>query len=371
MRDVELRPFHALLLRTERDEHDRPLERNARGRKRLRRTQQHRYAGRVVVRTRHQHGVQPEVVEVRADDDRLLLEHRVSPLDEADNVRPDPFRVMLGDVFHRHHLARSERGRFERRSNLLQNVVALLARAGEHVVPHGAAGGRPAEALHEGAVRIDDEVVVDHAGGAVLRGVLHLVVVERIGPPLLEELGVAVGRDRHLRFHHHQLAFHVDAGVVVVAEFGRGGAIADVDDLGGNGAGVGGRTREVLLLEDVRALHDLAVRQLDVEAERTAREHERVGIRELLVERPLVAGRLDLPPSHEVGRPLRDRVELWRARQPALVFRRCHLFHVVEQRMARNTVHVRHQAVFAQRIGGRGLTRLLGDDQAGQEEDGE
>jgi len=210
------------------------------------------------------------------------------------------------------------------------------------------------ESLAVGVVGIADRaVVVDHAFGPVVEGVLELVLVEGIRPPFREGAGRVARTDRDLRIHQNDLPLDVQAGVIIVAQLRSGDSVSDEDDLGRHLARGRGSAGDELLLVRVGFL-DRPVLDRQMKDARSSGKDQRVGIRELLEVRAVVAARGDAPFLQERNHPIGAGVVLGRSGQAAAVFLRRQLLDVFGQGLAPDRVHRRQQLLLVgERRGGR------------------
>ena len=285
------------------------------------------------------------------------------PCDLADEVDADAVGMMLALVADGHRLARGEGLGLELLADPADDVVVALARAGEDIRDDGLADVVIDEPLDVGVVGVaDGPVVVDHPGRPVGRGVLELVLMEGIGAPLLEELErLFAGADRDLGLHEHDLALDVDALVVVVAELGRGDAVADIDDLGRDLAGARRAAGHELVLVLVGLLDDTVLAGRHIQLADAARENDGVRVREELPVGPVLAAGLDAPALEQGLDPLDAGLVLLGAGQTAAVLLGDHLLDVVVKRLALDEVHGFEDLGLVGRRG-RGLAGRLGGE---------
>ena len=249
--------------------------------------------------------------------------------------------MVLGRVADGHRLARGEGLGLELLADPADDILVASSGPGEDVGDDGRADVVIDEPFDVGVVGIaDGPVVVDHALGPVGGRVPELVLVEGVGPPFLEQLQGRLARaHRHFGLHEHDLALDVDALVVVVAELGRGDAVADIDDLGRDLARPRRPAGHELVLVRIGLLDDAALPRRDAHLADAAREDDGVGIREELPVGPVVAARLDAPALEQGLDPLDAGFVFLRAGQPAAVFLGDELLDVIGERLALDEMH--------------------------------
>jgi hypothetical protein len=280
--------------------------------------------------------------------------------------------MVLGLVADGHRLAGGEGLGLELLADPVDRFLGHAPRPGKDVRDDGGADVVVDESFDVSVVGIaDGAVVVDHALGPVGRGVPELVLVEGVGPPLLELVEAAVPKAvGHLGIHQDDLAFDVDALVVVVAELGRRDAIADIDDLGRDFARPRGPAGNELILVLVGLLDDAALPGRNEHLTDAAGVDDSVGVREELAEGAVVAAGLDAPALEQGLDPLDAGFVLLGPRQPSAVLLGDKLRDVVVERLALDEVHgLEDLGIVGGR--GRGLTARLGLQARGRESESE